>query len=73
MFHVKQFYRKDVLFIGRLIEAISAAMTMLTGTFPAIANWWVVLYAVAMFTVTTAIGIIGTIVNRKARKGGRRR
>lgn len=48
-------------------------MTMLTGTFPAIANWWVVLYAVAMFTVTTAIGIIGTIVNRNRRRGGRRR
>ena len=45
---------------------------MLTGTFPAISNWWVVLYAAAMLTVSTAIGIIGTIVNRR-RKGGRRR
>ena len=62
-----------MLFIGRLIEAISAAMTMITGTFPAIANWWPVLYAVAMFTVTTAIGIIGVIVNRNRRRGGRRR
>lgn len=64
---------KGCVFIGRLIEAISAAMTMLTGTFPAIANWWVVLYAVAMFTVSTAIGIIGVIVNRNRRRGGRRR
>ena len=62
-----------MFFIGRLIEVISAAMTMITGTFPSIANWWVVLYAVAMFTVTTSIGIIGTIVNRKVRRGGRRR
>ena len=62
-----------MFFIGRLIGAISEAMNMLTGTFPAIANWWVVLYAVAMFTVSTAIGIIGVIVNRNRRRGGRRR
>lgn len=73
MFHVKQIYRKDVYTMEALIQAISSAMSMLTGTFPSIANWWVVLYAVAMFTVSTSIGIIGIIVNRNRRRGGRRR
>lgn len=62
-----------MIFISGIMESVSAAMSMITGTFSSISNWWIVLYAVAMFTVSTAIGVIGTIVNRNRKKGGRRR